>query len=122
MRQWRDRTFRGHLNIGPVTIYGANAMHWAVNIRVGKFGYLCFRLPLKCFGQRWGWYLYLSRNGTPWQAVVAYGSGVSRDDKRHARLRRLLVGWSFAAEEPLANPEALDEVVAAWQRAGIHGL
>jgi hypothetical protein len=62
----------GHLDIGPVTIYGENAMHWAVNIRFKGKGYLCFRLPLRCFGSWWPLYCYFSPDATPSSATKWY--------------------------------------------------
>ena len=59
-----ENFFGGYITIGPVTIYGENAMHWAVNIKT-KRGYFCFSLPFRCFGVRWPQYCYLSPNGTP---------------------------------------------------------
>jgi len=58
----------GHVNIGPITIYGENAMHWAVNIST-RWGYLCFRLPICCYGVWWPLYCYLSPNATPGSAT-----------------------------------------------------
>ena len=69
-----ERKLHGHVNIGPVTIYGANAMHWAVNISTRRWGYICFRLPLPCFGVWWGLYFYVSPNGTPWAATYHWQS------------------------------------------------
>lgn len=54
----------GHVNIGPVTIFGENAMHWSVNIII-KHKYLCFRLPIRCFGRWYPLYCYYSPDGTP---------------------------------------------------------
>ena len=54
----------GHLNLGPITIYGANAMHWAINIST-RWGYVCFRLPFRCFGKWWPLYFYVSPDSTP---------------------------------------------------------
>lgn len=68
-----ENFFGGHLSIGPITIYGENAMHWAVNIRCFG-GYFCFRLPFRCFGHWWGWYFYHSPNATPWAANWYVGS------------------------------------------------
>ncbi len=59
----------GHLTIGNVTIFGENAMHWAVQISTKRFGYICFRLPFFCFGSWWPLYFYCSPNGTPWAAT-----------------------------------------------------
>jgi len=64
-----DRHFGGHIAIGPVTIYGENAMHWAVNIRTKRWGYVCFRLPLRCFGRWLPLYFYCSPNATPGAAT-----------------------------------------------------
>jgi hypothetical protein len=58
----------GHLNIGPVTIYGENAMHWAVNIR-SRWGYICFRLPFRSMGRWWPLYFYVSPDATPGRAT-----------------------------------------------------
>lgn len=61
---WRENFLGGHVTIGPLTLYGENAMHWAVNIR-SRWGYICFRLPLKCFGRWWRMYFYISPDATP---------------------------------------------------------
>ena len=106
LRQWVEQRFTGHITLGCVTIYGANAMHYAVNIEC-KQGYWCFRLPIKCFETQWGWYVYYSPNATPWQATFAIGSGIGKGEKREAWLRRKLLGWSFPTDEPLAQPHAL---------------
>ena len=58
----------GHVTIGPVTIFGENAMHWAVVIDMGK-DYLSFRLPLRCDGRWWPLYCFRSPDGTPTQAT-----------------------------------------------------
>ena len=63
-RRWQDRLFRGHASIGPITLYGANAMHWAINVwMLGH--YWCFHPTTHTFGGYWPWYFYLSRDGTP---------------------------------------------------------
>lgn len=61
---WWENHAGGHVNFGPVTIYGENAMHWAVNIRTWG-GWFCFRLPLRCFGRWWPLYCYWSIDATP---------------------------------------------------------
>ena len=58
----------GHWKLGSFTLYGENAMHWAVNIKT-RWGYVCFRLPFKCFGRWWPLYFYISPNATPWAAT-----------------------------------------------------
>lgn len=72
-KRWQDRVFRGHVNIGPVTIYGANAMHWAVNVRIGD-SWWCFHPRTHTFGTVWPWYFYISTDGTPHGATLKTGS------------------------------------------------
>ena len=86
LRSAVERTIRGHLQVGPVVLYGANAMHWAVNVRT-PLGYACARLPQRA----WPWYFYVSHNATPGGAWVALGPGVDQDDRRRARVRQMLV-------------------------------
>lgn len=62
---------RGHLTVGPLTVYGRNAMHGAVNIRA-RNGFFCFRIG---HGD-WPWYLYVSPDATPQRATVARGPGL----------------------------------------------
>ena len=69
----RDRIFTGHVSIGPATIYGANAMHYAVNVRTGN-GWICFRPTTKQAGRR-PWYLYVSPDATPSSAWWGTGPG-----------------------------------------------
>lgn len=68
---WRHRFLDGHVHIGKnVTVYGRNAMHWGVDVyRPRKGDYLCFRLPLPCFGKWWPMGCYISPNATPWAAT-----------------------------------------------------
>lgn len=72
--RWMDRWFTGHVRLGPLVIYGANAMHWAINWRTRR-GYVCFHPPTRTFGARWPWYLYYSRDATPHRAFWGYGPG-----------------------------------------------
>jgi len=58
----------GHVTLGPVTIFGENAMHWAVVIDMGK-DYLSFRLPIRCYGAWWPMYCFRSPDGTPTRAT-----------------------------------------------------
>lgn len=98
------REWDGHFSIGPITVFGANAMHWAVNVRT-KLGYFCFHPPVK----NWPWKFYISKNATPWAAVFAIGPGIERDDRDAAALRfsRFLRGLPFSTEPGTT----LDEVV-----------
>ena len=90
---WFENFMSGHINIGNMTIYGENAMHWAVNIRTTKYGYICFRLPFRCFGKFFPLYLYFSPNGTPWACTFYLG----RDKKEKIRsiARKMNFGHNF---------------------------
>jgi len=74
-----DRYVGGHLTIGRVTLYGRNAMHFAVNIVICG-GYLCFRLPVTCFGRWWPLYAYWSPNATPWHHATRGFGEITPDD------------------------------------------
>lgn len=67
-----DRWVGGHWTIGPLTIYGRNAMHFAVNIRT-RWGWVCFKPPTRCFGVWWPWYFYVSDDATPFNCRVLWG-------------------------------------------------
>lgn len=92
-----ERRFGGHWRCGSVTVYGENAMHWAVNIWTRRWGYICFRLPLRCFGRWWPLYFYVSPNATPWASTFMLG-GDERHDALLARARRKAFGHNFDAE------------------------
>ena len=64
-----DKLFGGHITIGRLTIFGRNAMHFAVNYRRKVGGYVCFRLPLPCFGKWWRLYFYISPDATPQEST-----------------------------------------------------
>lgn len=70
--RWQDRLFRGHVSIGPVVIYGANAMHWAVNVWF-RGNYWCFHPTTRTFGGYWPWYFYISQDATPTRASFRRG-------------------------------------------------
>jgi hypothetical protein len=72
----RDRIFTGHVRVGPVTIYGANAMHYAINVSTGA-GYICAR-PTTGRRRSWRWYLYTSPDATPTRAWWGIGPGFER--------------------------------------------
>lgn len=96
---WQENFLGGHVTIGNVTIYGCNAMHYAVNIKSKKYGYICFRLPLTCFGRMWPVYWYCSPNGTPWASTYynsVFESKHERDKKRGAAfLRKAWLGHNY---------------------------
>ncbi len=98
------KKFEGHINLGKrITIYGNNAMHYAINIWTKHFGYVCFHPTVG----RWGWYFYLSPNATPWAATFAKGSGLRTEDKRLAPIRKTLFGHNFDVEK---NYDTLHEL------------
>lgn len=72
--RWQDRLFQGHRRIGPVTVYGANAMHWAINVR-WRGTYWCFHPTTRTFGGHWPWYFYVSPDATPQRATFKLGGG-----------------------------------------------
>jgi hypothetical protein len=99
---WWDNFMSGHISIGPITIWGANAMRWAVNIHTKGFGYICFTLPVlaRWRKDRYGktyfdWYFYLSPNGTPWACTFYRGS--DKQEVIRAQIRRFNFGHGFSS-------------------------
>lgn len=104
MKNW----LTGHWKIGKnITVYGRNAMHWGVNISTRKYGYICFRLPFRCFGRWYPLYLYFSPNATPWASTFMLGRKHDRADWALARVRKERFGHNFDTEE---NREALRKI------------
>lgn len=61
-----------HWNIGKrITVYGKNAMSWAVNIHTKRWGYICFNIP---YLSKWNFHFYCSPNATPWASTFWVGS------------------------------------------------
>ena len=85
----------GHISIGNLTIYGRNAMHWGCSLYTKKYGYICWRLPFRCFGSWWPLYLYFSPNATPWAATFMLGKREDKDDWVRARIRYTCFGHNF---------------------------
>ena len=73
-RRWQDRLLIGHITMGRVTLYGANAMHWALEVRIGR-SYWCFHPITHTFGGYWPWYFYASHDATPQSAWVIRKGG-----------------------------------------------
>ena len=80
----------GHFTMGPMTVYGFNAMHVAANVRT-RWGYVCFHPGWGV----WPWTFYVSPNGTPWASTFARGPGLYRQEIMTAPVRRALFGWRF---------------------------
>tara|TARA_R110000772_G_scaffold43995_1_gene101179 strand:+ start:7116 stop:7625 length:510 start_codon:yes stop_codon:yes gene_type:complete len=89
-----DKWFGGSISFFNVTIYGRNAMCWAVNIRTKKYGYVCFNLPIPMYGRINKFYYYLSPNGTP-QASTYYKFGKDNEDKVLSPMRKECFGHNF---------------------------
>lgn len=87
---WYERYLGEHISVGPITVFGFNAMHVAVNIKT-RWGYICFHPSVYYLRRWWRWYFYISRNATPWAATVALGPGVYKSDKLKAKRRRALL-------------------------------
>lgn len=83
-----EKYFGGHIQLGRFVLYGFNAMHVAVNFWTGRWGYVCFHPPMRCFGRWWPWYFYISPNATPGAASFAIGPGVDRWDRERSKRRR----------------------------------
>lgn len=106
----------GHVNIGPITIYGENAMHWAVNIRTKKWGCICFRLPFRCFGKWWPLYFYCSPNATPWAATFYIGGYKHNKDRQLAPIRRQVFGHNFSTQEWCETLQNMNDNPDHWVR------
>ena len=91
---WWENFMGGHISIGPITIFGHNAMMWVVNIRTKRWGYICFTLPSIIRKLRkMGWYFYLSPNATPWAST--YYRGSDKDEQLRANIRQRNLGHNF---------------------------
>lgn len=114
-----SRYVGGHISIGPVTVFGYNTMHWAINIRTIRWGIVCFRPSMITpFGDWWRWYFYVSPNGTPWAATFAIGPGLDRSDKFMSHVRRYCFGHNFDTDGEFSswNRQHSDEyAVIRWQ-------
>ena len=91
---WYENFLGGHFDIGKmITIYGENVMHWGVSIKTARWGYICFRLPFRCFGCWWPLYFYVSPNATPWASTFYLGP--NKFEKTLSRRRRNRYGHNF---------------------------
>lgn len=91
---WFENFMGGHINIGNITIYGANAMCWAVNISTKKYGYICFSLPsIRRKKYKYDNYFYLSPNATPWACTYYLGS--NKYEKVRAQIRKIKFGHNY---------------------------
>ena len=92
---WWENFMNSHISIGPITIYGANAMCWAVNIRNNKYGYICFTLPsIRRKRYELKHYFYVSPDGTS-GASTFYRGKADYGEQQRADLRRKYLGHRF---------------------------
>ena len=94
-----DKYLSGHISIGNLTVYGRNAMHWGVTYWTKKWGFICFRLPLTCYGKLLPLYFYLSPNATPWASTFMLGKKHNRRDWALARVRKYRFGHGFNTDD-----------------------
>ncbi len=94
---WWENFMGGHFSIGNLTVFGENAMHWAIEWRSKKYGIIVFAPPIKTFGQYWGWHLYFSPNATPWACTYYIGS--NKAEKIRAKIRRWQLGHNFDTDK-----------------------
>lgn len=95
---WFERNWSGHMSFGPVTIYGFNAMHVAVNIATRRWGYICFHPTMYVFGCWWPWKFYVSPNATPGASTFAIGPGIDTETKQSAPDRRRRWGHNYPSD------------------------
>lgn len=95
----KKKKFDGHFYLFPrlfgdrITIYGDNAMHYGITVWTNKWGFICFRLPLKSCGKWWPLYFYVSPNATPWASTFYLGP--DRREKWLSKIRRVAFGHNF---------------------------
>lgn len=88
-------SLRGHWNIGKnITLYGANAMSWAVNIHTKRWGWIHFTIPLL---SKWSFCFYVSPNATPWACTYYWGK--DRDERIRAQIRKFNFGHNFNTDQ-----------------------
>jgi hypothetical protein len=75
---------QSHVKIGPLTVFGDNAMHFAAQLRIGR-GYLTARPTTYRRGLLRRWYAYYSPDATPQAAWWAIGPGIDREDQDPVR-------------------------------------
>lgn len=90
---WWENFMGGDISIGRFTFFGENAMHWGVVIQTETFGYICFRLPFRCFGRWWPLYFYTSPNATPWAST--FYRGPDKKERLRSVERRKKYGFRY---------------------------
>lgn len=106
---FQENFLGSHFSIGNLTVHGENAMHYGCHYHTKRWGYVCFRLPLPCFGRWWPLYFYVSPNATPWAATFYIGDSFER---AKAILRRKYLGHNFSydSESNCENYQLLQKI------------
>jgi hypothetical protein len=103
------RHLSGSVEVGPLTLNGANALHWMAELRVPALGVtLCARPSAPSWINGRPWYFYASPNRTPWAAVLACGPGIQRDVGE-----RIADRLNVLADSPRPETEA-EKIWALW--------
>jgi len=93
---WWENFMGGHISIGPVTVFGSNAMYWVVVIRTKKWGFMHITLPaLHRKGSR-GYCFYISPNGTP--GYSTFYRGPVKNEVEKSRMRERALGHNFDSD------------------------
>lgn len=97
----------GKIKIGRLTIHGRDYTHWGLTFWTKKWGYICTRFPLPCFGQFWYWYWYLSPDTTISKSTYFIGKKYDKKEYALARLRKYYLGHNFDIESNKSTVEAI---------------
>lgn len=92
-----DKYLGGHITIGPITIYGLNAMHCAIEIWTKRYGYIVATPPLYWHGRWWPSHIFFSPNATPWAATFMLGKFdySTKAEMVAAKWRQLYLGHNY---------------------------
>jgi hypothetical protein len=97
---WLSKHLGGHLDIGPVTFFGFNAMHGAIQFHVKKYGYITISPPLRHNGGWWPAHIFISPDATPCSATFVFGEcNLCRSEKVAATWRRIVLGHNYSTEK-----------------------
>lgn len=121
---WWENFMGGHISIGPVTIFGSNAMNWVMEIRT-RWGALCFTLPALArwrtdrYGKKhFHWHIYLSPNCTPW--ACTFYRGDNKGEVIRAKIRKINFGHNFDTTKhwdalQVINNKFSSPYIAEWE-------
>lgn len=86
-----------------ITLFGYNAMRFAVNISTETWGYLCISPTVYMFGRWTHWHIYFSPNSTPWAATFAIGPGLTKGEKLLAKIHAYKFGNKLQSVDTYIN-------------------